>query len=233
MPPAFPAASPEAPPAGLMQSLSRLVRGLSALFWGLPLALVVSVQTARTTLLAGLGVLPPLLANGLLLYALTQLGHFQRGERIWQRARERCLVLALLNFGLSPFLYWWKMMPQVLHFQFTVTVLALSGLMLLFSVNQLLQRLAAMLPDETLRLEARLFTTLNLGLLVATAVLGAGWVGFSAWGTLPDAWLPLLELGRRLGVLLVLLMTLLPLALTMALIWKIKETILASVFASV
>ncbi len=41
----------------------------------------------------------------------------------------------------------------------------------------------------------------------------------------------MLDLAARLGVLFMLLLILLPLALTMALIWKIKETILASVFA--
>lgn len=215
-----------------MAALSRLVRGLSALFWGLPLALVVCVQTSRTSLLAGLGVLPPILANGLLCYALLQIGYFQRQERIWQRARERCQLFALLNLGLSPFLYWWKMMPQVLHYQFAVLVLALSGLLLLFSVNQLLQRLAAMLPDETLRLEARLFTNLDLYLLLGTVLLGAGWVGLSHLKALPAWWLPFEDLAMRAGILLLLLLTLLPLALTMALIWKIKETILASVFAS-
>ena len=37
---------PIVPNAELLNSLGRLVRGLSALFWGLPLTLVVSVQTA-------------------------------------------------------------------------------------------------------------------------------------------------------------------------------------------
>ena len=219
------------PVADLMAALSRLVRGLSALFWGLPLALVVCVQTGRTNLLAGWGVVPPLLANGLLCYALHEIGFFHRSERIWQRARERAQLFALLNFGLSPFLYWWKMMPEVLYYEFAVLVLALSGLLLLFTLNQMLQRLAAMLPDETLRLEAKLFTNLNLYLLLATAILGAVWVGVGHAKPLPAALVPFLDLTLRLGVLLMLLLILLPLALTMALIWKIKETILASVFA--
>jgi len=214
-----------------MATLSRLVRGLSALFWGLPLALVVGVQTARTNALAGLGVVPPVLANLLLCYALHEIGRFHRSERVWQRARERTQVFAVLNVGLSPFLYWWKVMPNLLHYQFAVLVLALSGLLLLFTLNQMLQRLAAMLPDETLRLEARLFTNLNLYLLLATALLGAAWVGVGHLQPPPAALLPFVELATSVGVLLMLLLILLPLALTMALIWKIKETILVSVFA--
>jgi len=220
-----------APSAELMAALSRLVRGLSALFWGLPLALVVCVQTNRTNVLAGLGVVPPVLANLLLCYALHEMGRFRRSERIWQRARERVMVFAIVNVGLSPFLYWWKVMPGVLHYQFAVLVIALSGLLLLFTLNQMLQRLAAMLPDETLRLEAKLFTNLNLYLLLATALLGAVWVGLGHLNLPPQALLPFVELATRVGLLLMLLLVLLPLALTMALIWKIKETILASVFA--
>lgn len=218
----------------LMRTLGRLVRGLSALFWGLPVALVVCVQTCRTSILAGLGIVPPIVANALLLYALVQMGSFHKQERVWQRALERSKLLAVLNIGLSPFLYWWKMMPQVLHYQFAVLVLALSGLLLLFTLNQVLQRLAAMLPDETLRLEAKLFTQLDLYLLLGTLLLGATWVGvnqFDHLESLPSALLPLLDIASRIGVLLLLLLTLLPLALTMALIWKIKETILASVFS--
>src|SRR5437764_1404541 len=40
--------SETAPKTELMRSLGRLVRGLSALFWGLPIALVACVQSATT-----------------------------------------------------------------------------------------------------------------------------------------------------------------------------------------
>ena len=47
----------------LLSSLGRLVRGLSALFWGLPIALVVSVQTfvGRGEWLKPLGFAPEIL----------------------------------------------------------------------------------------------------------------------------------------------------------------------------
>lgn len=220
-----------AAPADLMQSLSRLVRGLSALFWGLPLALVVSVQTCQTNLLAGLGVLPPVVTQALLYYALAQIARFQPAERIWQRVLNRSRILALLAAGLSPFLYWWKMMPESLYFRFAVLVLVLSGLLLLVTVNQMLRRLAAMLPDETLRLEARMFTTLNLGVLLGALLLSAAWVALRQSPLLAAPPLLVSDLAQRTGPLMLLLVVLVPLALTMALIWKIKETVLASVFA--
>ena len=54
--------------AVLLASLRRLVRGLSALFWGLPIALVVSAQTAigRGEWLKPLGFAPVVLVMALL-----------------------------------------------------------------------------------------------------------------------------------------------------------------------
>src|SRR5438552_7905824 len=79
-----------APDPELLSSLGRLVRGLSALFWGLPIALVVCVQTAKGDWFdrfAGLprsaivqlllGISPSLSVTALLFYGLGLLGRFQ------------------------------------------------------------------------------------------------------------------------------------------------------------
>jgi len=58
------------PKPELMRSLGRLVRGLSALFWGLPAALIVCFHTARADSLKSFGVLPPVVCTGLLLYGI-------------------------------------------------------------------------------------------------------------------------------------------------------------------
>ncbi len=214
-----------------MKSLGRLIRGLSTLFWGLPIALVVCVQTARTSLLGGFGLFPPVLANAALLYGLVLVGHFRPQERVWIHALERAKLLAVVNVGLAPFLYWWKLLPAVLHYQLAVAVMALTGLLFLFMLNLALQRLAAMLPDETLRLEARLFTNLNLGLLGATLLCTAVGLGILQIQT-PPPWLVLgVNLALHFGLGFVLILVLLPLALTMSLIWKVKEVIFASVFS--
>lgn len=223
---------PDTAPAGadLMPSLGRLVRGLLILFWALPINLVVCVQTTRTNLLAGSGMLPPIIAQAVILHALFLIGSFQPHERVWVRALDRVRVLALVNLGLAPFLHWWKLMPWVPHYQIAVSVMAACGLGFLAALNQTLRRLAAMLPDETLRLEVRLFTNLNLGLLgllvglagLFTLGLRAGWL--NAWPELAA------RLVLHLGSAALLAVGLLPVALTMTLIWKIKEAILKSVF---
>lgn len=228
--PPMPAADPTE--ADLMKSLGRLVRGLSTLFWGLPIALVVCVQTARTSILGAFGLFPPVLANAALLYGLVLVGGFRPQERVWIHALDRAKLLAVVNIGLSPFLYWWKLLPSVLHYQLAVAVMALTGLFFLFTLNLALQRLAAMLPDETLRLEARLFTNLNLGLLGTTLVLTAAGLGILQFPKPPPWLLFMASLAVHFGLGFLLILVLLPVALTMSLIWKVKEVIFASVFGA-
>jgi hypothetical protein len=221
-----------APNAELLRSLGRLVRGLSALFWGLPIALIVCFHTAKADSLKSFGIVPPLVTTGLLAYGLWQLGDFQRQERVWRAALDRARVFSLVNFGLSPFLYWWNRLPANTFFLAMVMVLTLSALLFLGSLNLVLRRLGAMLPDEGLRLETRQFTTLNLNLLFATLVLVLLYVVVGQFYTLPF-WLGLVvNLVERGSLLFLILLVLLPLAMTMALLWKTKEVILESVFGA-
>jgi hypothetical protein len=219
-----------APNSQLLASLGRLVRGLSALFWGLPIALVVCVQTAKGDWLRSMGVLPPLAATSLLFYGLALLGHFQKQERIWHAALDRAKVFALVNLGLSPFLYWWSKVPSNDFFNLIIELMVLAALYFLVTLNGVLERLTAMLPDETLRMEAKLFTKLNRRLLYLTLALSVGHFLLLHAQQLPMLLNELLRLLNRSGLVLALFLILLPVAMTMALIWKIKEVILASVF---
>jgi hypothetical protein len=80
----------------LMRALGRLVRGLSTLFWGLPVALLIDVETARTDWLGFLGdaaFVPAVLGSVALYYGLRQLRDFQKQERIWHQALNRAEIL--------------------------------------------------------------------------------------------------------------------------------------------
>jgi hypothetical protein len=216
----------------LLRSLGKLARGLSALFWGLPAALLVSAETARAEWLKPLGFLPALAVNALLVYGLWQMGDFQKQERPWRNALDRAQLLALVIFGLCPFIYWHNKMPEQIFFSAAVAVLELSAVLFLFNLNLVLKRLGAMLPDETLRSETRQFTALNRWLLVALLFFA---IAFVALIQLPHPSLPvgrLLIWLNRASNLLLIFFILLPLAMTMALIWKTKEVILDAVFGS-
>jgi len=216
--------------AELLHSLGHLTRGLSALFWGLPAALVVGVETARTDWLKSFGLVPVLTATGLLIFGLWQMGDFQKQERPWRNALDRAKLPGLVNFGLCPFLYWYNRMPQESFFSTAVLVLVLSAVLFLFNLNVVLKQLAAMLPEETLRHETGLFTALNRWLLGLLLLLIVAYGVLLHMAPLPpgfgvrSVWL------NQLGLWSLTFLALLPLAMTMALIWKIKETIFDSVF---
>src|SRR5262245_12642946 len=228
-----PAAMTEpAPNPELLNSLGRLVRGLSALFWGLPIALIVCVQTAKADWLRPLGYVPPILSTGLLFYGLSLLGNFQKQERVWRAALDRAKILGLINIGLAPFLVWWNKLPSQPFYGLMVELLCITAVLFLFALNPVLWRLAAMLPDETLRAETKTFTLLNRYLLSVTLVFLVAYFVLGRVTSLPKAVIIFVVLLERGGIWILLFLILLPVAMTMALIWKTKEVILSSVFGT-
>ena len=224
---ATPATNPQ-----LLRSLGKLARGLSALFWGLPTALLVCAETARADWLKSLGFLPAVAMNGLILYGLWQMRDFQKQERPWRVAQDRAMLLGLVNLGLCPFIYWHNKIPDQPYFTYAIWIFALAAVVFLFNLNLVLQRLGAMLPDETLRQETRQFTALNRWLLVALLFFT---IGFILLQHLPQVAGPLGKFGfwlNHASNLLLIFFVLLPLAMTMALIWKTKEVILDAVFGA-
>jgi len=89
-----------------------------------------------------------------------------------------------------------------------------------------------MLPDEALRLETKQFTALNFNLLGATFVLGTAYVILSNSPKLPLYLQAVIVVLDRGWFWLLIMLVLLPVAMTMALLWKTKEVILESVFSA-
>lgn len=218
-----------------MYALGRLVRGLSALFWGLPAALVTSTQLVLKSPLdlRLYDFFLPVAACGLLLYGVHLLTDFHKQERVWRLALDRARTLATVLIGLSPFLYWRVKLADVQAFWVAVLMMAGFALMFLYNLNYVLQRLVAMLPDDALRQETHLFTTLNQYLLAAIPLslsLFLIILSLVQHGGLPRSVLEFLHRSENANQWIFLLLTLLPVATTMALLWKIKETVLMSVF---
>ncbi len=123
-------------------------------------------------------------------------------------------------------------MPRETFFSAAVFVLVLSAVLFLFNLNVVLKQLGAMLPDETLRHETGLFTALNRWLLALLLLLSIAYVALLGMAQMPLEFGILFVWLNRLGLWLLTFFALLPLAMTMALIWKTKETILDSVFGA-
>ena len=219
-----------APNPELLRSLGRLSRGLSALFWGLPATLILSVRAAKSDWLTPWTLVPVVALNALLLFGLWQMSAFQKQERPWTAALDRARFMALVNLGLSPFLYWANRAPEQTFFAVAILILEAAGVLFLFNLNLVLARLGAMLPDETLRQETKRFTALNRILLMTLLLLAAAYFCFAQLPNLPAILRIVGLLMERFSWVGLIFLLLLPLAMTMALIWKTKEVILESVF---
>jgi len=216
----------------LLHSLRRLARGLSCLFWGLPFTLLVCARGVQTDLLVRMGIVPPLLATGLLLFGVWQLGSFQRQERVWVAAHGRSQLLAIFILGLSPFLYWYNQVPGNRYFEAAALLFNIGGLLFLITVNTLLERLGAMLPDETLRAETRLFTAVNRWLIGISIVLSLAFFYVTRTPGIAGRYSDTFESIIQSRSVFVMPFILIALAMTMALLWKTKEVILDSVFGA-
>ncbi len=219
-----------APSAELLRSLGRLVRGLSAIFWGLPVSLFVCVKMATTDWARPIYLLGPLFATASLLYGLHLLSGFQKQERIWIHALDRAKFAALATVGLSPFVFWWGQMPGENFFRYAIGVFLLCSLLLIFNLNLVLRRLAAMLPDETLRHETNLFGSVNHVLLLGMLLVPSAYGLLQQIPNLPSFVISILIFLENARFAILVLFFLVPLAMTMTLTWKIKEAVFSSVF---
>ena len=211
--------------------LRRLVKGIMALFWGMPFALLVCVQGSFTDWLRPLWLFPPVGATCLILYGVLEVEAFRTDARQWQRSIERAKVFALVNLGLSPFVYFVSRAPEIALFSSMVGFMAFTGLLFLFMLNQSMQRLTDLWPDEMLRTETRLFTSMNITLMGAVITFLALFQIAQKVSFVSDLVLANTRIMGPIKRFVVLLLILMPLAMTMTLLWKIKESILREVFA--
>ncbi len=214
----------------ILKSVGRLIRGLSALFWGLPVALLSEAHTELYARAREMGVLLPLLTNGMLLFGLVQIGKFQTQERIWSKAVDRSILIGVLNLGLTPFLFFWHDFPRVPFYSFSVALLFFCGLLYLYHLNFVLKRLAFMIPDETLRHDTELFSGLNRRMLSMMMIMTLMYHGIWALPSLPSPVFILLKMIESVRPWLIVFMVVMPVAMTMTMVWKIKEILLDNVY---
>ncbi len=131
-------------------------RGFSAIYWGLLLVVLVMLGTLTVQL--------PLFARlpghslGLLLLVagLLHLYQVRPGHPAWRRTVHLLAGCVLLQGYLIPFLGWWRAGTAAWYAVLNLGLLAAGGVLLLMVVPRLAQRTADWLPDEGLRMEARL-----------------------------------------------------------------------------
>lgn len=221
-------ASPLAAVAGRAE-LAAVMRGLSAIFWGLPLALLAFARHFLTLWPNGYDLVWPSAGALVVLFGIGRMHRLHPQERVWQRAVLQAEVVALMVAGLAPFLFFWGRLPGEAFFARGVLLVVALSLAFLVSLTRMLARLAAMLPDETTAADARLFQGLALYVVTLLAGIGVA-IAVRLW---PVSLTEVLSLPRQPFSFgrqaLLLLLTLVPVAMAMAVTWKLKEIVMALV----
>jgi len=229
-------ASPE--PGGLPASwiaaldLVRLVQGLYFIFWGLLVAVLVGGQIVimlwlRTfaEIFLGIGLLAVLLGTWRL--QQVRFHHVQPAALAgaWPRQARQMMGLAVLLVYFGVTFYMWRRLPLSLYLQVNAGAFVAVGMAYVIRLNRTVALVTAALGRGDLAQEARWFGVtglLLLGLPFAGSLLYMGVMAIRRDTNL------IFEFGTLLGrvSLPIMLVLLLPLSLTLGLVWAAKDATL-------
>lgn len=204
-----------------------MARGLSAIFWGLPLALLICVRASAANWLKTPDAIHPVAALGLVCFGVWQLqspGGAEGSRQSWSLELSRGLALVMV--GLSPFIFFWNRQPEQPFFGHCLMALAVSGLLFLLGFNQVIHRFEGLFADGLARAEIRLFSRMN-GISILVLLTGTVFFLLVRELSATHAWMAYVG-GRLLpvGFFTLLVFALLPITMTMTMTWKIKEEFL-------
>lgn len=220
-------ASSLASPRPVPTEFAAVLRGLSAIFWGLPVSLLAFARHFLSFFPSAYDMVLPSAGTLLLLYGLLRLSCFHPQERVWQQALGVAQIGATLLFGLSPFLFLWSRVPSEPLFSRAVVISLLLALVFLVALSHTLARLAALLPDAATHADAKLFHTITACVAATLAAVSLVLYFRLAPASLSDFLaLPQQPIAHGLQAFL-LVLVLVPVAISMAVSWKLKEVVLA------
>ena len=226
----------DAAKADLMRALGRLARGLSTLFWGTPADAGGAVETARTDSARFFGraghlrrrwFSAPCCGTG-----CAKCGTFRGRSASGSRRSIGRRLFAIVNVGLAPFLFWWHRFPSVPFYVVVRGIPGGVGPALSHSTQPGAAAPERHAPDEMLRAGNQ--DVHRLQHLDAPGGDGRLVPLHRIWtaSQMPDIVLGSFHFRpQERGLWLALFLTLMPVAMTMALLWKIKEAIFTGLFA--
>ncbi len=220
------------PPPGIPlqdQDWIHLASGFSRLLWSVPAGLFLFTGAIEFRWPHFIQLPSYILAAGLYFWGIVILLKVKAPSPAWKRSLRTAAVLGLLLFYFAPFIYWWERQPDIDHLAVNVFAMAFTLTWILWTLNDLAERVSLQLQDIVLLIEARLcrwsvllFMTAPLLAFFVYAVFGATRFGIPLGHFLADArYLPYAHL--------VLALFILPLTLTLAITWKTKQRALAQV----
>jgi len=222
---------PDSPSTEVVRTLKFLVKGLSSLFWSLPLIFIISIHTAIAGMPEPFSFFPILASITLFLYSLHQLKKFKQDKNGWQNAVDKAFYASFIMLWLCPYLHWWHKVPENSHITLAVNLYIVFGLISMLFLNKALALLVVYLPDETIKTDTQIFSDLNRQFIVSVLVIFIIFVVLDKFTDLKYSILPrnFLLGGRSLWLLTFSILIIV--SITMGLVWKIKEFIFSSVFS--
>lgn len=168
----------------------------------------------------------PFAATCVVLFATHLLARVEFSDTQWNVTTDRCRVFALVATGMSPFIYWWARIPEQPFFLAAMHGLILVAIVLLLGLNRLLVELAGHLNNDLELQEAKLFAGVNRWLLTNTLVVTILFFIVYRLRSLPSSIANFVGVIDQAGLFIALFLIVLPLALTMTIVWKLKEAVL-------
>ncbi len=201
--------------------LMRIARGFTAVFWGLLLGLLlfsnaVSLHWSRVPV-------PSYILGVVLIFVgMLTLHSVSPFTRSWRKHVRTSLLVLLLHVYFAPFVYWWQRVPDVSYFLLNVMMMLFCSMWLLLLLNQLVLELSHTLGNDSLQLEAELCGWSVVILLLIPYVFFVVYPLLAAVRYHSSVFVELVQLMHRLPRW-VLIFSLLPFTLTLAVCWKTKE----------
>ncbi len=224
---------PEATPAAQVSAadLVRLTQGLYFIFWGLLVTVLVAAQTVvllwvrafSEVFLAG-GVVATLMGTWRLQQArLHALPDESTGPQ-WRNRVGRLRGVATLLAYFCVLFYMWRGVPDNFYLQLNAAAFVATGIVYLMMLNRTITTLAAFVGRKQMALEARLFTAANIVLLFLPFAAALAYIVLMAVLRQTSLLEEFRQLLQRIS-LLVAIVVLLPVSLTLALVWAAKDTL--------
>ncbi len=201
-----------------------VLRGMSALFWGLPIALVSSIQVTLDSYALMMRFLFPLSAFALLAYGAHQVRWIQvLGMRSWRFRVDLLRVVSLAQLLLAPFLLFYSRSPDQPLFVASLYLLGLCWCLFLLALCQVLGGMVQTIGEESMRQD---FLWMKGFIGGALSLMALGWTILFVRNLFLEAErMPLILYllhPQFLGTFLII-SAIFPVTVLMNLAWKLKE----------
>lgn len=201
-----------------------IIRGLSALFWAIPLTLISSVQLSLGVYGQARDAVFPVAAFSLIAFGSFHLSKLRIiGDIRWKSLVEHLLTISLAQVLLSPFLFFLFRVPESPFFIVSIYVLGIFIIIYFRLLLSILERMTVIIGSQSFKQDFQWMKGFIEGALV---VIFINWNVLFFRSHIADlsempAWFLIMDPHWLTSFLMI--SSLFPITVTMTLVWKVKE----------